>query len=92
VAIKVLPEHLSESPERKQRFEREARAISQLNHPHICTLHDIGHENGIDYIIMEYLEGESLADRSPSRKPCGTASRSPTGSAKRIATVWCTGI
>ena len=48
VAIKVLPEHLAANPERKQRFEREAKAISQLNHPHICTLYDVGRDNGID--------------------------------------------
>jgi len=63
VAIKVLPEHLAESAERKARFEREAKAISQLNHPHICTLHDIGNQDGIDYLVMEYIEGETLADR-----------------------------
>ncbi len=63
VAIKVLPEHLAESAERKQRFEREAKAISQLNHPHICTLYDIGNQDGIDYLVMEYIEGGTLADR-----------------------------
>lgn len=63
VAIKVLPPHLSEDPERRQRFEREAHTISNLNHPHICTLHDIGHQDGIAYLVMEYLEGESLAQR-----------------------------
>ena len=63
VAIKVLPDHLAESPERKQRFEREAKAISQLNHPHICTLHDVGEQDGIDYLVMEYIEGETLAER-----------------------------
>jgi Tol biopolymer transport system component len=63
VAIKVLPAHLSADPERKQRFEREARTISSLNHPNICTLHDIGHQDGIDFLVMEYLEGESLAQR-----------------------------
>ena len=63
VAIKVLPEHLAESPERKQRFEREAKAISQLNHPHICTLYDVGEQDGLDYLVMEYLEGETLAER-----------------------------
>ena len=63
VAVKVLPEHLAQSPERKQRFEREARAISQLNHPHICTLYDVGSQDGIDYLVMEYIEGETLADR-----------------------------
>ena len=63
VAIKVLPATLNAHPELRSRFQREARAISQLNHPHICTLHDVGQENGIDYIVMEMLEGESLAAR-----------------------------
>jgi serine/threonine protein kinase len=63
VAIKVLPAHLSANPELRARFEREARAISRLNHPHICTLHDIGHHEGIDYLVMECLEGETLAAR-----------------------------
>jgi Tol biopolymer transport system component/tRNA A-37 threonylcarbamoyl transferase component Bud32 len=63
VAIKVLPSGLSRDPELKQRFEREARAVSNLNHPHICTLHDIGDQDGTDYMVMEYLEGETLADR-----------------------------
>ena len=63
VAIKILPSHLSENPEAKQRFDREARTISSLNHPNICTLHDVGHQDGVDYLVMEYLEGETLADR-----------------------------
>ena len=63
VAVKILPSHLSENPEAKQRFDREARTISSLNHPNICTLHDVGHQDGIDYLVMEYLEGETLADR-----------------------------
>src|SRR5947199_744626 len=63
VAIKILPSHLSENPEAKQRFDREARTISSLNHPNICSLYDVGHQDGIDYLVMEYLEGESLADR-----------------------------
>jgi serine/threonine protein kinase len=63
VAIKVLPQHLSSSPELKERFEREARAISSLNHPRICTLHDVGHQDGIDFLVMEYMEGQSLAQR-----------------------------
>jgi serine/threonine protein kinase len=54
---------LSESSEAKQRFEREARAISSLQHPNICILHDIGTQNGTEYLVMEYLEGETLADR-----------------------------
>ncbi|MEO8190582.1 MAG: protein kinase [Acidobacteriota bacterium] len=63
VAIKVLPSHLSESAEARQRLDREARAISALSHPHICALHDVGHQDGIDYLVMEYLEGETLHDR-----------------------------
>jgi eukaryotic-like serine/threonine-protein kinase len=63
VAIKVLPSHLSENPQLKQRLEREARAISSLSHPHICALYDIGSQNGIEYLVMEYLEGETLARR-----------------------------
>src|SRR5512141_1147942 len=63
VAIKILQGHLAVSPETRQRFEREARVISSLNHPNICTLFDIGHQDGMDYLVMEYLEGESLADR-----------------------------
>jgi len=62
VAIKVLPHHLSSNPDLKQRFEREARSISSLNHPRVCTLHDVGHQDGVDFLVMEYLEGESLAD------------------------------
>jgi len=63
VAIKILPEQLCKDPTRKQRFEREAKTISSLNHPHICTLHDIGSQNGIDYLVMECVEGETLAKR-----------------------------
>jgi len=63
VAIKVLPQHLSSNPEVKARFEREARAVSSLNHPHICILHDIGNQDGMDYLVLEHLEGETLAAR-----------------------------
>jgi Tol biopolymer transport system component len=63
VAIKVLASHLSSSLELKQRMEREARAISSLNHPHICHLYDIGSQDGTDYLVMEFLEGETLAER-----------------------------
>ena len=63
VAIKVLPEHVAADPDLKQRFEREAKTISSLNHPHICTLHDIGSQDGIDFLVMEYLEGDTLAQR-----------------------------
>src|SRR5271154_4975120 len=63
VAIKILPEHLSSNSELRARFEREARAVSSLNHPHICHLYDIGSQDGTAYLVMEYLEGETLADR-----------------------------
>ena len=63
VAIKVLLAHVADDPDLRQRFEREAKTISSLNHPHICTLHDIGQQDGIDYLVMEYLEGETLAQR-----------------------------
>ena len=63
VAIKVLPTHLADRSELRERFEREARTIASLNHPHICTLFDIGEQDGIDYLVMEYLEGETLAHR-----------------------------
>lgn len=63
VAIKILPDHLADRAELRERFEREARTIASLNHPHICTLHDIGHQGGTDYLVMEYVEGETLAAR-----------------------------
>jgi eukaryotic-like serine/threonine-protein kinase len=63
VAIKILPDHLAGRAELRERFEREARTIASLNHPHICTLHDVGHQDGTDYLVMEYLEGETLAQR-----------------------------
>src|SRR5450631_3467367 len=63
VAIKVLASHLSSSPELKQRFEREARSVSSLNHSHICQLYDVGSQDGTEYLVMEYLEGETLAER-----------------------------
>jgi len=63
VAIKVLPAHLADRADLRERFEREARTIASLNHPHICTLYDIGHQDGTDFLVMEYLEGETLAQR-----------------------------
>ena len=63
VAIKVLPSHFCDDPERKARFAREAQTIAGFNHPHICVLHDVGHQDGIDYLVMEYLEGKTLAQR-----------------------------
>ncbi|HEY3123710.1 MAG TPA: serine/threonine-protein kinase, partial [Thermoanaerobaculia bacterium] len=63
VAIKVLPAAVSSSPEARQRFEREAKTISQLSHPHICALYDVGREGETEYLVMEYLEGQTLAER-----------------------------
>jgi Tol biopolymer transport system component/predicted Ser/Thr protein kinase len=63
VAVKVLPEHLTSNEELRQRFEREAKTISQLSHPHICALYDVGREGDRDFLVMEYLEGETLAAR-----------------------------
>src|SRR5262245_61494647 len=63
VAVKVLPDELSRKHGLRQRFEREARAIASLNHPHICALYDVGHQDGVDFLVMEYLEGETLAER-----------------------------
>jgi len=63
VAVKVLPAHLSSQPELRERFEREARTISSLNHPHICTLFDVGRQDDIEFLVMEYLDGETLAAR-----------------------------
>ena len=63
VAVKILPTHLSDNPEFRQRFEREARAISSLNHSHICQLYDVGSHDGTDFLVMEFLDGETLAER-----------------------------
>jgi eukaryotic-like serine/threonine-protein kinase len=57
VAIKILPAQFSSDPVHKQRFEREAKTISCLNHPHVCVLHDVGHQDGVDYLVMECVEG-----------------------------------
>src|ERR1700687_5975857 len=63
VAIKVLPANLSSDASSRQRLEREAKAVSRLSHPHICTLHDIGHQDGVDFLVMELVEGETLERR-----------------------------
>src|SRR5262249_46742942 len=62
VAIKILPSSLNGVPELRARFEREARVISSLNHPHICALYDVGQDNGTDYLVLEYLQGQTLAE------------------------------
>ena len=63
VAIKVLPADVAEQAERRQRFEREAKAVARLNHPHICALYDVGRQDGVEFLVMEYLDGETLAAR-----------------------------
>src|SRR5215831_7951454 len=63
VAIKILPPQWSSNPEMKARFDREAQIIAGLNHPHICTLHDVGRQDGADYLVMEYIEGQTLSER-----------------------------
>ena len=90
VAIKVLPEHLSANPEVRARFEREAKTVSSLNHPNICTLFDVGREGEVDYLVMELIEARRWRSgcaraRSPGRSCCGWARRSPTRSTARTA-------
>src|SRR2546423_4762896 len=63
VAIKVLPAALALDPQFRARFDREAKAISALDHPHICALYDVGEQDGTSFLVMQYLEGETLADR-----------------------------
>jgi serine/threonine protein kinase len=75
VALKVLPEALAADQQFRDRFEREARTISQLSHPHICALYDVGHQDGTDFLVMEYLEGETLAERLNSARPSNIESQ-----------------
>jgi len=63
VAIKVLLSHTAGDPQFRERFDREARAVAALSHPHICTLYDVGSQNGVDFLVMEYLDGQTLAER-----------------------------
>src|SRR5213083_1183248 len=63
VAVKVLPEHIAKRDDLRARFEREARAVASLNHPNICVLHDIGSQDGAGYMVMEFMDGETLAER-----------------------------
>jgi len=82
VAIKILPASISADPVAKQRFEREAKTISGLNHPNICVLHDVGSQDGVDYLVMECVEGETLAKRL-EKGPCRRT--------RRIVAGWCIG-
>src|SRR5215468_6885079 len=85
VAIKVLPSELASDLDRRSRFEREAHAIAALSHPNICTIHDIGSDNGTDYLVMELLEGETLADRLASGSRFqASAGRSPKPEARSL--------
>src|SRR5262245_22570777 len=86
VAVKVLPPELAADPERRSRFEREARAVAALSHPNICTIHDVGRDNGTEYLVMELLEGQTLADRlsgRPTRQRVGESPRSSPAIAGR---------
>ena len=67
VAIKIISGDAGSHPRWRERFQHEARAVSKLNHPNICTLHDVGAHEGIDYLVMELLDGETLADRLGKR-------------------------
>ena len=95
VAVKILPEHLS-NPEARQRFDREARAISSLSHPNVCHLYDVGQQDGTHYLVMEYLEGETLADRLrkgplPLDQVLKVGLKFATDWKQRTGTAWYTG-
>ena len=78
--------HVAASAEFRERFDREARAISSLDHPHICTLYDVGHEDGVDFLVMQFLEGETLADRlARGARPTSDPARASTQSSDRAA-------
>jgi serine/threonine protein kinase len=92
VAIKVLPAHVATDPTLKQRFEREARTLAALSHPHICPVFDVGQQDEVDFLVMEYLDGQTLADRLvkgplplESIRRCATPSRLRTPSTRPIA-------
>jgi len=95
VAIKVLPAQLASDIQFRDRFDHEARTISQLDHPHICALYDVGEEQGTSFLVMQYLEGETLpigstAGRFRSMRRCATLPRSPMRSRRRTAPESCT--
>src|SRR2546425_2142435 len=86
VAVKVLPQHLSENADVRQRFEREAKTIARLNHPHICALYDVGNQDGVEFLVMEYLEGETLSARlTRGPLPIDESLRHATALAQAIA-------
>jgi serine/threonine protein kinase len=79
VAVKVLPEHLSSNPQLRERFDRDAKAVSSLSHPHICPLYDVGHQKGIDYLVMENLQS---GDGEPARRDTGPTTQEATAAAR----------
>ncbi|MBV9885025.1 MAG: protein kinase [Acidobacteria bacterium] len=92
VAIKILPQKFSDRPELRERFEREARTISALNHARICTIYDVGHQDNTQFLVMEFLEGETLAERIAKGalhfvRLCASAWKSARHSTPRIAPV-----
>jgi serine/threonine protein kinase len=97
VAIKVLPPEFFTDPHRRERLAIEARAISSLSHPHICVLHDVGQQDSVDFLVMEHIDGQTLADRlarsdaraSQPRPPCATAYKSPTPWPTRTPAAFC---
>jgi serine/threonine protein kinase len=97
VALKVLPTEVAGHPDLEQRFEREARALAALSHAHICSVFDTGRENGVSYLVMEHLEGETLAHGSSRAgclwiRRCATGRRSPTRSTRHTAKASCIAI
>jgi serine/threonine protein kinase len=93
IAIKLLHPGVAAKPELGKRFEREARAVSSLNHAHICTVHDVGHQDGLDYLVMEYVEGTTLADRlAQARLPPDQVLRYGTEIADALAAAHVRGI
>ncbi len=93
VAIKVLPAALTADPDARQRLDREAKAVAALSHPHICSLFDIGHQDGTDFLVMEFLEGETLAERLTRGKlPLDEALRTGIQIADALATAHKAGI
>ena len=86
VAIKVLPAHAASDQTRRERFDREARAVSSLNHPQICALYDVGHQDGVDFLVMECCDGETLAERLAKRPlPLGQVLRVAIDVAEALA-------
>lgn len=98
VAVKVVTRALADTPGLRERFEHEARSVAALNHPNICTLYDIGRDGDVDYLVMEFLEGRTLADCLGARRALpvdeatAIAIQISTRSTPRTGAAWCTGI